>query len=129
MELGLTSQDFFFVCPGHLKDKGFCTPIIDEAAIAAKKKAEMEAEVERVKKEFEEKQKKKKEREKEKGKDADEKSIKKEKSVDVWHFPQLSRTDLTYMQQKDESISPTSEEEPRVFALNRSVVQIPKCSV
>jgi hypothetical protein len=52
-----------------LKDKGFCNPIIDEAAVAAKKKKEMEAEVERVKKEFEEKQKKKKEREKEKEKD------------------------------------------------------------
>ena len=64
-------KDFFFVCPGHLKDKGFCTPIIDEAAIAAKKKKEMEDEVERVKKEFEEKQKKKKEKEKEKEKEKD----------------------------------------------------------
>ena len=53
-----TLQDFFFVCPGHLKDRGFCSPIIDEAAVAAKKKKEMEAEVERVKQEFEEKQKK-----------------------------------------------------------------------
>lgn len=66
-------KDFFFVCPGHLKDKGFCTPIIDEAAVAAKKKKEMEEEVERVKKEFEEKQKKKKEKEKnkDKGKEKD----------------------------------------------------------
>lgn len=64
-------KDFFFVCPGHLKDKGFCTPIIDEAAVAAKKKKEMEDEVERVKKEFEEKQKKKKEKEKSKEKDKD----------------------------------------------------------
>ena len=66
----LTSfQDFFYVCPGHLKDKVFCSPIIDEAAVAAKKKKEVEAEVERVKKEFEEKQRKKKEKEKEKEKD------------------------------------------------------------
>jgi outer membrane biosynthesis protein TonB len=62
-------QDFFFVCPGHLKDRGFCNPIIDEAALAAKKKKEMEAELERVKQEFEEKQKKKKEKEKEKEKE------------------------------------------------------------
>lgn len=66
-------KDFFFICPGHLKDKGFCTPIIDEAAVVAKKKKEMEEEVERVKKEFEEKQKKKKEKEKEKEKDKDKK--------------------------------------------------------
>lgn len=62
-------KDFFFVCPGHLKDKGFCAPIIDEAAVAAKKKKEMEEEIERVKKEFEEKQKKKKEKEKSKDKE------------------------------------------------------------
>jgi hypothetical protein len=62
-------QDFFYVCPAHLKDKGFCSPIIDEAALAAKKKREMEEEVARVKKEFEEKQKKKKEKEKEKEKE------------------------------------------------------------
>lgn len=91
----------------------------------------MEAEVERVKKEFEEKQKKKKEKGKEKDKDGDgdEKSKKKEKSDDVWHLPELPRTDLTYVQKKDGSISPAPEDEPRVFALNRSVVQIPKCSL
>jgi hypothetical protein len=50
-----------------MKDKGFCSPIIDEAAIAAKKK-EMEAEVKRVKQEFDEKQRKK---EKEKGKETE----------------------------------------------------------
>ena len=89
----------------------------------------MEAEVERVKKEFEEKQKNKKEKEKEKDKDGDEKSLKKEKSEDVCHHPELLRTDLTYMQKKDGSISPAPEEEPRVFALNRSVVQLLKCSL
>lgn len=59
------------MCPAHLKDKGFCSPIIDEAALAAKKKKEMDAKIERVKKEFEEKQKKKKDKEKEKEKDKD----------------------------------------------------------
>lgn len=87
----------------------------------------MEAEVERVKKEFEEKQKKKKEKEKEKDKDVDEKSKKKEKSEDVCHHAELLKTDLTYAQRKDGSISPALEEEPRVFALNRSVAQLPKC--
>ncbi len=73
-------QDFFYVCPAHLKDKGFCSPIIDEAAVAAKKKREMEAEVQRIKQEFEEKQKKKKEKdqEKESQKDKDTKDEKKD---------------------------------------------------
>ncbi len=73
-------QEFFFVCPAHLKDKAFCTPIIDEAAAAAKKKKEMEEEVERVRQEFEEKQKKKKkENDKEKDKKEKDDSKKDEK--------------------------------------------------
>jgi hypothetical protein len=62
-------QDFFYVCPTHLKDRNFCTPIIDHAAIEAKRKKELEEEIERVKKDYEEKQKKKKEKEKEKDKE------------------------------------------------------------
>lgn len=59
------------MCPAHLKDKGFCSPIIDEAALAAKEKKEIYAEIERLNKEFKEKQKKKKDKEKEKEKDKD----------------------------------------------------------
>jgi hypothetical protein len=75
-------QDFFFVCPSHLKDKAFCSPIIDEAALAAKKKKELEAEVERVKKEFEEKQKRKKEKEAKEKADKDNKDDDKKESKD-----------------------------------------------
>jgi len=68
-------QDFFYICPSHLKDAGFCTPKIDQAAVEARRKKELDDEVARVKKEYEEKQRKKKEekekkeKEKEKGKD------------------------------------------------------------
>ncbi|KFX87231.1 hypothetical protein V490_08419 [Pseudogymnoascus sp. VKM F-3557] len=108
------NKDFFFVCPGHLKDKGFCTPIIDEAAVAAKKKKEMEDEVERVKKEFEEKQKKKKEKEKSKEKEKDKRDEGKKEKDD---------------EKKDEdtkkpgSTSQEPEEEPRVFALQKAFYQ------
>ncbi|KUI58302.1 hypothetical protein VP1G_05596 [Cytospora mali] len=67
-------QDFFYVCPSHLKDRWFCSPIIDQAAADAKKKKELEEEVERVKKEYEERQRKKREKEdsaKSKDKDKD----------------------------------------------------------
>ncbi|CZT10651.1 uncharacterized protein RAG0_15074 [Rhynchosporium agropyri] len=100
------NRDFFYVCPSHLKDKGFCNPIIDAAAVAAKKKKEMDAEVERLKQEFEEKQKKKKEKEKEKDKDektADKKADEKKKS--------------------DELTPAVVEEEPRVFALQKTFYQ------
>jgi Mg-chelatase subunit ChlI len=65
---GLTqSQDYFYVCPVHLKDRHFCSPIVDAEEETAKKKAEaMAREIEKVKKEYEEKQQRKKEKEKEK---------------------------------------------------------------
>ena len=56
-------QDFFYVCPSHLKEPTLCSAIIDQAAIDAKKRKEMVEEVERVRKEYEERQRKKKEKE------------------------------------------------------------------
>ncbi|KAI9696977.1 MAG: hypothetical protein M1836_004938 [Candelina mexicana] len=68
------SKDYFYVCPGHLKDPGFGSPIINEAEVAAKKKKEeMDREIERVKKEYEEKQKKKKAKDKAKAEEKDSK--------------------------------------------------------
>jgi seryl-tRNA synthetase len=125
-------QDFFFVCPSHLKDKGFCSPIIDEAAAAAKKKKEMEAEIERVKKEFEEKQKKKKDKEKakekENDKDKDKKSEEKEdkESDEKVKFSLLIHPDVELMlvqKKSDEAGVATPEEEPRVFALKKAFYQ------
>ena len=94
-------QDFFYICPGHLKDKGFCSPDADEAAALEekKKKEELDKEVEAVKKEYEEKQllkqEKRKKKEKEKGKDKAEKKAEdeedtkdekeKEDKVGIWY--------------------------------------------
>ncbi|KAE9377767.1 DUF1742-domain-containing protein [Stipitochalara longipes BDJ] len=96
------NKDFFYVCPAHLKDKGFCSPIIDEAAVAAKKKREMDAEIERVKKEFEEKQKKKKDKDKKDEKN-EEKKLEDTKS--------------------EEATTPALDEEPRIFALQKTFYQ------
>lgn len=56
-----------------MKDRGFCTPIVNEAEVAAQKKNEMDQEMQRIQKEYEEKMKKKfkdeDNKEKEKGKD------------------------------------------------------------
>lgn len=64
-------QDFFYICPGHLKDRSFAIPDADEvAAIEAKKKqAELDKEIEKVKQEYEEKKKRKEQKRKEKQKD------------------------------------------------------------
>lgn len=78
------NKDFFYICAGHLTDRGFAIPDKDEAAAAdaRKKKAELDKEIEVVKKEYAEKIKKKAEKKaakdgKEKGK-AEEKNEKEE---------------------------------------------------
>jgi hypothetical protein len=82
------NKDFFYVCPVHLQDRHFCSPIVDSEHAAAKAKQEALArEIEIVKKEYEEKQRRKKEKEKEKKtddelKDSDKKSKKSDKDGD-----------------------------------------------
>ncbi|KAM0282011.1 hypothetical protein ACHAQH_003217 [Verticillium albo-atrum] len=110
------NKDFFFACPSHLKDRNFCAPIIDAAAVEAKKKKEMDEELERVKKEYEERQRKKKERE-EKEK-SDEKDKDKEKKVDEKKTD--DKKDDTEDKSKSADATPAPEEEPRVFSLQKN---------
>ncbi|KAH8157014.1 hypothetical protein CIB48_g11237 [Xylaria polymorpha] len=118
-------QDFFYVCPAHLKDRGFCSPIVDHDAVAAKKKKEMDEEVERLKKEYEEKQRKKKEKEagkeKEKDKNKDKDQEKDEKDSKGKDEEKEDSTSNAKEKPKDKS-QPDVEEEPRVFALQRDVL-------
>ncbi|KAI1800145.1 DUF1742-domain-containing protein [Daldinia bambusicola] len=114
------NKDFFYVCPAHLKDRGFCSPIIDHDAVAARKKKEMEDEIERVKKEYEEKQRKKKEKEKEK------ESEKSKKDNDDKEKKESEKKDEPSPQAKDkldEKIPPKPDEEPRVFTLQKNFYQ------
>ncbi|PYH36472.1 AAA-ATPase Vps4-associated 1 family protein [Aspergillus neoniger CBS 115656] len=74
------NRDFFYVCPSHLQDRHFCSPIVDTEAAAAKAKEEaMAREIERVKKDYEEKQQRKKNKDAEKEKDKKEDDKDKEK--------------------------------------------------
>ncbi|KEZ40917.1 hypothetical protein SAPIO_CDS7809 [Scedosporium apiospermum] len=128
----LAKADFFYVCVAHLKDRNFCTPIIDQAAIDAKKKKELDEEVERVKKEYEERKKKKEEEKKkkeeeEKGKEKskDDKGKEKEKDKDKDKDKESSEGDKKNDKSDDSKAgSPTpTAEEPRVFALHRTFYQ------
>ncbi|GLI77631.1 hypothetical protein PoHVEF18_005922 [Penicillium ochrochloron] len=75
------NKDFFYVCPAHLQDRHFCSPIVDAESEAARlKEQQMAEEIEKVKKEYDEKQKRKKEREKQANKD--EKDKEKDKKND-----------------------------------------------
>ncbi|XXG97261.1 hypothetical protein Hte_003557 [Hypoxylon texense] len=114
------NKDFFYVCPSHLKDKGFCSPIIDHEAVAAKKKKEMEEEIERVKKEYEEKQRKKQQKDK-KGEETENPKDKEEKdSKDAEKKDESKSNDKDKVEVKT---PPKPEEEPRVFALQRTFYQ------
>lgn len=77
-------KDFFYICPGHLVDRGFCQPEADEAKRVAdqKKQEELDREIEAVKKEYEEKQRLKKEKRKAKDKDKDKETKKAEDEED-----------------------------------------------
>lgn len=73
------------MCPAHLQDKHFCSPIIDTEGQAKRLKEEALAkEIEKIKKEYEEKQRRKKEREKASSKDnKEEKDEAKDKDKDA----------------------------------------------
>ncbi|ORY64505.1 VPS4-associated protein 1 [Pseudomassariella vexata] len=119
-------QDYFYVCPAHLKDNKFCTSIVDEVAVAAKKKKEMEEEIERVKQEYEEKQRKKKQKEKakdsekDKSKDDEKDRDKDPKTDDEKKEGEAKSKDKV---SKPEVKTPPVEDEPRVFALQRNFYQ------
>ena len=76
-------QDHFYICPGHLKDKGFASPILDPE-VEAKKAADAkkQAAIAEVVAEYEAKQKKKKGKRKDKDKDKDKMEEKAEKEDD-----------------------------------------------
>ncbi|RYP62442.1 hypothetical protein DL771_009732 [Monosporascus sp. 5C6A] len=110
------NKDWFYVCPMHLKDTKFCTPIIDHEAIAARKKREEDEEIARLKKEYEEKQHKKKEKEAQGNKDNDgEKG--KDKKDDKKDESKPGETG-----KKQEAAAPPKDEEPKVFTLQKSVL-------
>ncbi|KAI9867292.1 MAG: hypothetical protein M1813_009570 [Trichoglossum hirsutum] len=115
--------DFFYVCLGHLKDKGFASPIIDEKEAAAKKKEELEQEVERVKKEFEEKQKKKKEKEKAKEKEGKkgEKDEEKKDKTSTKNEKEKEDEDGKAKSSTTEEIAAAEkvEDSPRVYSLHK----------
>ncbi|KAI4628954.1 hypothetical protein J4E83_003507 [Alternaria metachromatica] len=130
-------KDFFYICPGHLVDRGFCQPEADEAKRVAdqKKQEELDREIEAVKKEYEEKQKlkrekrkgkdkeKDKEKEKEtKGKEAEEdkqdEKAKDDKACDVHlHFVTIKELSKT----KDQA---QAELGPRIYQLNKNFYQM-----
>jgi hypothetical protein len=126
----LTSlQDFFYVCLGHLKDRGFCVPDPSEDAAAKErmeKKAqeELEREKEKVIKEYEDR---KKEREKKRKDRKDAKDKKKDKDKDKDKDKKDDEEDKKDAEEKEKKIEElakksedmAAEEGPRIFNLSK----------
>ncbi|CAD6575103.1 MAG: hypothetical protein ASARMPRED_007059 [Alectoria sarmentosa] len=123
------NKDYFYVCPGHLKDRGFCTPIIDEAEVAAKKKKEeMDREIELVKKEYEDKMKKKRNSKDKKGKDKDkdkdkEKGEDGESKGDVNDEKAEKENDAKIKAIMNQEPPSVADDTPRIYALQKVFYQ------
>ncbi|KAH8697218.1 VPS4-associated protein 1 [Talaromyces proteolyticus] len=119
-------KDFFYVCPSHLKDRGFCSPIIDAEEDAKKKKdEELAREIEQVKQEYEEKQKRKKEKKKEKKEKKEEededKESKKSEKEDDRKAEQEKNNKIEELQKKAEH---KADDFPRIFTLHKNFYQM-----
>ncbi|OKO95701.1 UPF0589 protein C32H8.01c [Penicillium subrubescens] len=101
------NKDFFYVCPAHLQDRHFCSPIVDAEGEAARlKEQQMAEEIEKVKKEYEEKQKRKKEREKQSSKDVKDKEKDKKKDKDDSKDKDSADSKTNDEKERDEKVSP-----------------------
>ncbi|KAJ5193951.1 Protein of unknown function DUF1742 [Penicillium cf. griseofulvum] len=127
------NKDFFYVCPAHLQDKHFCSPIIDTEGQAKRLEEEkMAKEIEKVKKEYEEKQRRKKEREKASSKDNKEEKDKgkdepKEKEKDASESnanDEKARDDKIASIRKGSGTETKSDDSPRVFSLHKNFYQM-----
>ncbi|CAK7272916.1 hypothetical protein SEPCBS119000_005376 [Sporothrix epigloea] len=134
------NKDFFYVCTSHLKERTFCTPIVDKAAEEAKKQksdeekeARIREEMERVKKEYEEKKKNDKESKDKDGKTDKPDKEKTETKADEKRNKdkndkkdEASRQDSFASRHEPSSMDaepPVAADEPRVFALQKFLYQ------
>ncbi|KAL4809042.1 VPS4-associated protein 1 [Aspergillus unguis] len=121
------NKDFFYVCQVHLKDRHFCSPVVDAEEVEKKKKAEsMVKEIEAVKKEYEEKQKKKKKdqkKEKEKEKEKDDAESKDKDKGDSGKKEEKERDEKIDAIKKQNTTTST-DDTPRIFELHKNFYQM-----
>ncbi|KAJ5342023.1 hypothetical protein N7541_011147 [Penicillium brevicompactum] len=125
------NKDFFYVCPAHLQDRHFCSPIIDTEGQAKRlKDAAMAEEIEKVKKEYEEKQRRKKERkasskdEDEKDKDKDDSKDKGKDTSETSNKDEKERDEKIASIQKGSGTETKPDDSPRVFSLHKNFYQM-----
>ncbi|KAI9806196.1 MAG: hypothetical protein M1825_006311 [Sarcosagium campestre] len=122
------NKDFFYICKGHLTDRAFCSPLVDEEAEKKAAQAAKEKEIEKVKKEYEEKQRKKEERKKQKKKksdaDVDDKGKKDKSSKDSSSEDDEKSTTTMKGGHQDKPTGIEEKAQPRIFTLQKSFYQM-----
>lgn len=119
-------DDYFYICPGHLKDPKFATAKDAEDLAEKKRKEELDKEIEAVKKEFEEKMRKKLDRRKQKEYEKDgkkEKEEKKEESKEDAEEEKAKEAKLKDLESKKEP-EKAKVDGPRIFELQKSFWQM-----
>ncbi|KAL1977906.1 hypothetical protein VTN31DRAFT_765 [Thermomyces dupontii] len=133
------NKDWFYVCPVHLQDRNFCSPLDNSSGSTAAAEAEarrardeaLKLEIEKVKKEYEEKQRRKKEKEKQStekdegegaNKDRKGENQNKEENVDFKKTAEKDLESASPLQKADtQSEKPAG---PRIFALHKTFYQM-----
>ena len=122
-------DDWFHLCPGHLKDRKFAIPKDEEDLAEKKRKEELEKEIEAVKKEFEEKMRKKlarrkqKEYEKEEKEEEKKKEEKKKEATEDDKDEKDKEEKLKELEKKKEPAK-AAVEGPRIFELHKNFYQM-----
>jgi len=116
-------DDYFYICPGHLKDAKFATAKDAEDVAERKRKEELDKEIEAVKAEFAEKMKKKMDRRKQKEYEKDgkkEKAEKKEEGKEDDADEKAKEEKVRELEgEKDPTKAKVEVEGPRIFELQK----------
>jgi chromatin remodeling complex protein RSC6 len=117
------NKDFFYICRGHLKDRGFCSPVEN---VEEKKKEALRIEREKVEKEYREKlaakekkeaDKNKKEGDKDKEKDVREKDEERDKKTNA---KDKEAAGVTEKKDDDKTAQNSAADNlPRIYSLHR----------
>ncbi|KAF8458953.1 VPS4-associated protein 1 [Terfezia claveryi] len=116
--LTYSAQDFFPVCPGHLTDRGFATPIVktpppapSAEELEKKRKEALEKEIELVLKE--------------KGKEKEESKEDKYKKDEENQNKDTKKEEVKQAVDKNDALPEVKkDEDPKVFALHRNIYNI-----
>lgn len=121
------NDDWFHICPGHLKDRKFAIAKDEQELAEKKRQEELDKEIEAVKKEFDEKVKRKAEKRKvkdEDGKKKDEKEKKKKDEKEDEADVKAKEEQLKELEKKKEPAKAAGLEGPRIFELQKNFYQM-----